>query len=308
MSTSFSISTNVNTEAARKTISQAAHGFTVGTPVRRTSGSYVAAQADSLANSLCDGIVTLVPDSGSFELTSGGYTSGLSGLVDGSQYYLDPASSGTVTTTKTSTVGQFVKPLFKAISTTEAIILIGDSEEVQAAAGGGNSTLVDSDDVTNAASIVLTGMNSTYDVYELDIVYCIPLSAGANLEMYTSTNGGSTYAAGYRYVFDENTSVPGESNDANAGASLILLGTSVGATPAAGEEGVVGSFKIWNPAKATTYRHMTGYTAYVNTSSNFVSRRGFCYTADNAAMDTIKLQFSTGNITGKAYLRGYKNT
>jgi hypothetical protein len=304
MSTSFSISSNVNTEAARKTIAQNAHGFTVGTPVRRTSGSYVAAQGDSLANSLCDGIVTGVPDVNSFDLTSNGYASGLSGFTDGDQYYLDPDSAGATVTTRTSTAGQFIKPLFKAISATEIIVLIGESEEVVAPAGGG-LVLLQSRDLTNQANMVFdTTIDSTYDNYCIKLDYVIPISAGANFLMFTSTDTGSSYETSYRYVFKQVTTAPADTNDSNAGASNILLGNSVGATPAAGEEGVCGTVELFNPSKATTYRHMKAETMFVNTSSVFVYRTGFAYTAINTPLNAVKFEYSTGNLTGKGYLYG----
>lgn len=54
-------------------------------------------------------------------------TGGLGGLTAGAKYYLDPDTAGMLTTTAPTTVGDFVAPIGKALSTTEFEITIGST-------------------------------------------------------------------------------------------------------------------------------------------------------------------------------------
>ena len=138
MPSSLNIVATVTPDTVTNSISQVAHGLVVGDIIRRDSGgSYVKAQADSLANSLALGVVSQVVSADAFKFVQVGLINGLSGLVDGTQYYLDTATAGGTRTTETAVVGEVIKPVYIAISTTAAYVDIKKSDVVQAAAGGG---------------------------------------------------------------------------------------------------------------------------------------------------------------------------
>jgi len=99
-------------------ISQTAHGFTVKQIVRFNGTVYVLAQGDSSADADVLGMVSAVEDVNDFELTIYGYVPGLSGLVAGSDYFLDPTVAGGMTLTAPSAPGQVRKALFTADSAT----------------------------------------------------------------------------------------------------------------------------------------------------------------------------------------------
>jgi len=63
---------------------------------------------------------------GYFYLVLNGIISLLSGLTDGSPYYLSPSSAGALTVTKPSTSGQIVKPVMIATGVTSGIVQIGN--------------------------------------------------------------------------------------------------------------------------------------------------------------------------------------
>lgn len=110
--------------STRWRITQAAHGLAVGDVVRRDSGGYAKAQADSAANAEVAGIVVLVPDAGTFVLLMGGLLqSGMSGLTDGTTYFLSPTTAGAITATEPTAVGQVSKPVFIANSTVGGIFV-----------------------------------------------------------------------------------------------------------------------------------------------------------------------------------------
>lgn len=99
-------------------ITQNTHGFAVGDVVKRSGSAYAKAQADSAANAEVVGIVSAAPTANTFDLTSHGYVTGLTGLTDGTLYYLSPSSAGALTATQPSTTGQVIKPVLIATATT----------------------------------------------------------------------------------------------------------------------------------------------------------------------------------------------
>lgn len=107
--------------ANTNSVTQAAHGFTVGQVLERISGSWVLAKADSAIDAEAVGMVTTVTSSSVFVITTDGYvptSAGITGLVDGTTYYLSPTTAGALTATPPTTIGQVSKPLFNTDSTT----------------------------------------------------------------------------------------------------------------------------------------------------------------------------------------------
>lgn len=99
-------------------IAQTSHGFSVGNVLKRTSGSYALAQADSSADAEVAGIVSVVIDSNNFTLLTDGYITGLSGLTDATVYFLSDSSAGALSATEPTTTGHVSKPLLIADSAT----------------------------------------------------------------------------------------------------------------------------------------------------------------------------------------------
>lgn len=106
---------SASASAVSRSISQA-NSFTIGQVVKFTGGAYALAQADSAANAEVIGMVSSTGNP--FTLVTSGYITGLSGLTANTEYFLDPAVAGGLTTSDTSTVGQISKPIFFADSTT----------------------------------------------------------------------------------------------------------------------------------------------------------------------------------------------
>lgn len=107
-------------DSNRKLITQNAHGFAAGDVLRRGSGSYAKAQADTAANAAAVGIVDTVLDANNFLLTEAGSITTLTGLTDGTVYYLSAATAGALTSTK-PTIGV---QILIATSSTGAIVNI----------------------------------------------------------------------------------------------------------------------------------------------------------------------------------------
>jgi len=99
-------------------VNQVAHGFTVGKVVYLNSTTYTAAIASADTTSEVVGIIISATDADNFVLQFGGRVTGLSALTAGSVYYLSPSAAGDLTATKPTTIGQVVKPLLVADTTT----------------------------------------------------------------------------------------------------------------------------------------------------------------------------------------------
>jgi len=116
-------------------ITQATHGFAVGDWLRLSGTSYVKAQADSVANAESVGVVSAVADVNNFTLQFGGKVTGLSGLSADDTYFIDESTAGAITNTAPSAVGEVVKPVLIADSTTSGYIFnMRGSENVTAPA------------------------------------------------------------------------------------------------------------------------------------------------------------------------------
>lgn len=111
----------VNLDAATEVITQSSHGFAVGDVLKFSGSTYAKAKADTAADAEVVGIVSAVGGTNTFTLLMSGYISGLSGLTQGTLYFLDPSTAGALTATEPSTVGQVSKPLLQAVSTTAGI-------------------------------------------------------------------------------------------------------------------------------------------------------------------------------------------
>lgn len=100
------------------TISQTAHGFTVGQVLALNGATYILARADNAADAEVVGIVTSVIDANDFTMTFSGVVTGLSGLIAGDVYFLSAVTPGAMTPTNPTGSGQISKPLLIASSTT----------------------------------------------------------------------------------------------------------------------------------------------------------------------------------------------
>lgn len=115
------------------------HGFVVGDWLRDTGSSYAKAQADSEANQEVVGMVVEVPDTDNFTIQAGGYTTFLSGLTAGSQYWLSESSAGDMTLTEPTADGDWSKPIFISDTTTAGWILNQRGLELPFGGGGSGS-------------------------------------------------------------------------------------------------------------------------------------------------------------------------
>jgi len=145
-----------NEETQVQTFYQVAHGFTIGDAVRKTttSGVWAFATADTAVNSEALGIVDSCPDSDHFSIVTHGLITSLSGLMEGSVYFLATSSLGSAPFRNiglTEPLTLISKPMYVAVSTSSAIVVnYRGSEALSGGGGGGGGTGV-SEDITQVA-------------------------------------------------------------------------------------------------------------------------------------------------------------
>jgi hypothetical protein len=105
-------------------VPQTAHGFVLGDVIQKTSsvGIWAKAQANSAAGSDANCVVQTVPDANNFACITFGLVTGLSGLTEGSWYYLSSTVAGAYTVTAPSASGTWRAGIFKALSSTTGLV------------------------------------------------------------------------------------------------------------------------------------------------------------------------------------------
>lgn len=239
-------------------VTQAAHGLSVGHVVRFNGTAYVKATADTAANAEAVGVVTSVPDSGSFAYQTAGVVATLSGLTPGELYYLQDDGSLGVSS------GTVDKPVLIATSATAAVLILA----ISGAGGGGATDFTDLGDVPASYTghggkvVAVTvgedglefvtpsgGVGSTVDInaqtgttYTLvlaDAGKLVTLSNGSAITLTVPTNASVAYPTGTVIAL------------AQLGAGLVTVegasGVTInGATP--GDEDLAGQ---WGTASLT---------------------------------------------------------
>jgi hypothetical protein len=142
-------------------ITQAAHGLAAGDVVRLSGANYIKAKADTAVNAEAIGMVASAPDANNFVLISNGRITGLAGLTAGAAYYLSPTTSGAITDTEPTTIGQVSKPILIAESATTGWLVNMRGSIVTSIGSGSGSSEVGPDDLTTFNAYYGTPL--TYD-------------------------------------------------------------------------------------------------------------------------------------------------
>lgn len=155
-----------------------------------------------------------------------------------------------------------------------------------------------------------TGITSTYDNYILRVTSLIPATDNTDLRMQFSTDGGTTFAAS-NYAWGRNATQFEAGTASAAGGSgdtkIVIFPT----IPNAATGGFGGSFSLFDPLSATTYKRMTGESVCMYNSAGLVhyaTVHGALW-LDATPVNAVRLVMSSGNIaSGVARLYGMVNT
>lgn len=154
-----------------------------------------------------------------------------------------------------------------------------------------------------------TGITSTFDTYQIEIVNLVPATNNNDIFMQVSTNGGSTWdtAAHYdwglfRWVGGGGTGVTGGAAD----TGISLTGT-LSVLPN-GSGGLSGTLKVFNPLSGAAPTLITGQLVYIATSvTDTVGWTLAAAYTPTTAVNAIRIVCSSGFLaSGTARVYGLK--
>lgn len=160
----------------------------------------------------------------------------------------------------------------------------------------------------NVATVDFTAsIDSTYDEYEVHFENVIPATNNVILQMQTSANAGGAWdggAAAYDWV--NGTALgAGASAASSAGDTSIQIAANV--TNVAADGGVCGVLRIHDPAATASNKMISGQVSLLVNTSTLAVKTVAGRRLATAAVNGIRLKFSSGNITsGKIKLYGVR--
>jgi len=110
------------TNSVYQTVTQTAHGFTVGQVLTYTGTTYALLQANAIDPSIPAGIVSNVIDANDFTLLTNGYITGLSGLTPGFMFYVSDITPGALIISPPTAYTSATIPVLFADSTTSGFV------------------------------------------------------------------------------------------------------------------------------------------------------------------------------------------
>jgi len=151
------------------------------------------------------------------------------------------------------------------------------------------------------ASVTLTGIDSTYDVYMVRLSDVIPATDDKNMQVQVTVGGTADSTANYDFAYKQLRSDTTFSNTAGTNYSIgVLPILSIGNV---GGEGANGVFYLFNFANASEYSFATVETNFVDYLGNLKGMQGgFVHTVAQSC-DGLKftLESSTNFSTGSSF-------
>jgi hypothetical protein len=167
--------------------------------------------------------------------------------------------------------------------------------------GGGSFVLVEQHTATNSASLnFTTGISSTYDDYQIELLNVVPVSNAVNLIMRMSTDGGATYDSGSNYFWDALSWRAG-SGTVNAGGTDTSIGLTAANSLSISNATTMGasfSLNFFQPLSTTLYKQVRGkgMMLFQDGSTRVMLEVGGQYTS-TTAVNAFQFLMSSGNIS-----------
>ncbi len=246
-------------------------------------------------------------------------------LTDGN--YFDVTGTTTITSINTTKIGNIIKLHFDGALTlthhaTDLILpgaanittAAGDEAEfVEYATGdyrctnysradgsslvsGGSLVLISTATASSDATIDFTGIDGTYDEYELRILNAIPATNAVTAEMLVSTDGGASFiTSGYSYTTGRISGYTfAASSSSNSVDIELSQGSAVGSDT--NEVGFSARITLIRPADAAFTQIYWKGSFIVNLSASPVPVWGAAQQETAEDVNAIRFKFSSGNV------------
>jgi hypothetical protein len=181
-------------------ISQVAHGFVVGDALYLSGSTYTKAIATAANTAEVVGVVSKVVSSDTFELTTSGEITGLSGLTPGGVYFLSSATAGLLTLTEPSVVGYVSLPI--GVASSASSLYVAPKRGVVVGAANARTTIA----VSNNAATNVVDVTS-YNSLKLEGELNVTRSSGGNHRAYytveAAKNGAGVWQVSASYTGDD---------------------------------------------------------------------------------------------------------
>lgn len=164
--------------------------------------------------------------------------------------------------------------------------------------------LISEQTASASSSIDFTsGIDDTFDEYQLSIIEAIPASDGASLQLLTDSNGGASFDNGggdyIIHVVEQDDSAAGFTSATNGSAVVITIGLGIGNVT---DEGVASArIDFFNPSGTTLKPFFQGWACYTDSSGNKIVSRFLAVRDAVAAINALRVQFSVGNISSGTF-------
>lgn len=170
-------------------------------------------------------------------------------------------------------------------------------------ATGTSKVWISTTTVTAAAGAAITGMTTTYRMYELHFFNVVPATDNTTLQFQTSTDGGATYDSGasdYIYVIQAIDSGGISRTVTDNGNGSIYIAPSVSSTT--GRGGASGVLRIYNPGGTSHNKHFTFEVTFAQSVNSEVIGNGAGHRLSTADIDSLQMYFSSGNIASGVFV------
>ena len=150
---------------------------------------------------------------------------------------------------------------------------------------------------SNTATVSLTGIDTTYDVYNLKYFNCFLDTASSRLRIRFTVSGSADTNSNYKYVYvDHYHNQSAYLNNSNSASYLngLGIGTSTG-------RGSQGEFWLFNFPTTTEYSYATLNRIETNNSDEHSSQTGAMVLATAQATDGVQFHVSSGNISSGTF-------
>ena len=176
-------------------------------------------------------------------------------------------------------------------------------------ASGGGAFLLSTTTASSSATIDMTGIDSTYDQYIVNITNYVPENDGTFIYMRVSNDAGSTFETSLNYAYAvraTSASTGADTNTTNGADSALVVSGSTGIGNGA-TEGVDLTIRIMNPSSTSKYVALTWEGIFVDSSGITVFFKGGGNFKTTSAVDAVRFLQNSGNIsTGTFSLYGVK--